>query len=42
MVWYLTDQMKSHQVLNKIKTLALFSVKNWMTVDKIMKAEEDY
>ena len=37
--WYLTDQAKSGQVLKKLATQALCSVKSWMTVDKPRTAE---
>ena len=41
MAWYLTDQVKSDQVLKKLATLELCSVKSWMTVDKPMTADVD-
>ena len=41
MAWYLTDQVKSDQVLKKLATLAFCSVKSWMTVDKPRIAEVD-
>ena len=31
--WYLTDQVKSDQVLKMLVTLALCSVKTWMTIE---------
>ena len=39
--WCLTDQMKYHQVLKNLGTLALCSVKSWMTVSKPRTAELD-
>ena len=39
MAGYLTDQVKSDQVLEKLATLELCSVKIWMTVDKPRTAE---
>ena len=39
--WYLMDQLKSHQLLNKLATMALCSVKIWMTVDKLKTSEAD-
>ena len=39
--WYLTYQLKSHQVLKKLATLSLCSVKIWMTVDKTRTSEVD-
>ena len=32
--WYLTDQVKSNQVLKNFATLELFSVKSWIAVNK--------
>ena len=40
-VWYLTDQMKSEQVLKKLVTLALCYVKSWMAVDEPRTEEVD-
>ena len=39
--WYLTHQVKSDQVLKNLATLALCSVKIWMTVDETRTAEVD-
>ena len=39
--WYLTDQLKSDQVLNKVVTMYLCSVNIWMTVDEPRTAEVD-
>ena len=41
MAWYLTDQVKSDQVLKKLATLALCSVKSWMTIDEPRTFEVD-
>ena len=42
MSWYLTDQVKSEQVLKKLETHALCYVKIWMPVDKPRTSELDY
>ena len=39
--WYLTDHLKSHQVLNNFATVALCSMKSWMNVDEPKTAEAD-
>ena len=39
--WYLEDQLKSDQDLKKLVTMALCSVKIWMTVDDPRIAEVD-
>ena len=39
--WYLTDQVKSDQVLKKLAAMALCYMKIWMTVYKLRKAEVD-
>ena len=39
--WYLTDQVKSDQVLKKLATLELCSGKIWMTVDELRTSEVD-
>ena len=39
--WYLTDRVKSDQLLKKLVTLVLCSVKSWMNVDKPSTAEVD-
>ena len=41
MAWYLTDQVNSGQVLKKLATLELCSVKTWMTVGKPRTSEVD-
>ena len=41
MAWYLTDQVKSDQVLKKLATLELCSAKIWVTVDELSTAEVD-
>ena len=41
MAWYLTDQVKSDRVLNKLATHALCYVKCCMTVDETRTAELD-
>ena len=41
MAWYLTYQVKSDQVLKKLATLELCSVKIWVTVDEPRTAEVD-
>ena len=37
--WYLTDQVKSNQVLNNLAVHAFCYVKIWMTLDKPKKSE---
>ena len=39
--WYLSDQVKSKQVLKKLATHGLCYVKSWMNVDELRKAELD-
>ena len=39
--WYLIDQVKSDQVLKKLVTHVLCSVKSWVTVYEQRKAEVD-
>ena len=39
--WYLKDKMNSDQVLKKLVTLALCSVKSWMTVEEPRAVEAD-
>ena len=39
--WYLTDQLKSNQVLKNLATLELCYVKSWMTFDKPSISEVD-
>ena len=39
LAWYLTDQVNSNQVLKKLATLALCSVKIWMAVVEQRTAE---
>ena len=39
--WYLMDEVNSDQVLKKLATLALCSVKIWMAVYKLRTAEVD-
>ena len=39
--WYLTDQVKSNQVLKNLATCALCYMKTWMNVDKLRTAEVD-
>ena len=41
MAWYLTDQLKYDQVLKKLVTFSLCSMKSQMTVDKPMTDEVD-
>ena len=41
MAWYLTNQVKSDQVLKKLATLALCYVNIWMSVDEKSNAEVD-
>ena len=41
LAWYLTDQVKSDRVLNKLATHVLCSVNSWMTVEEQRKYEVD-
>ena len=41
LAWYLTDRVKSDQVLKNLATLVLCSVKIWINVDKPRTAEVD-
>ena len=40
-VLYLIDQVKSNQLLKKLETMALCSVKIWINIDKPSTAEVD-